>query len=257
MPYLMAVDIGNSDISVGVFAEGDTRPKATWRMETRSRRTKDEYGLLLEKTASHYGFDIKDICHIIVSCVVPLALKPFFDGCVEYINVTPVVLGHGVKTGIKIQYNGKDGLPTDRVANLAAVVQQFPLGAVVVDCGTLINLDVVGKGGVYMGGNILPGPLLMHQALIAAIPKMAEVPRGRPDRILGLDMTESVQNGVYYSAAGALKMMLAEIQQQSPTVLPVIATGGFATELATHVAFDHIEPDLTLMGLKQIHDRNK
>ncbi|MBI1362593.1 MAG: type III pantothenate kinase [Proteobacteria bacterium] len=257
MPYLMTIDMGNSDVSIGVFGPDDKSPRAKWRIGTRSHRTKDEYGLLIEGAARHYGFDTADICHIVVSCVVPLALKPLLDGCKEYLGITPLVVGQGVKTGIDIKYGSKGELTTDRVANMSAAFRQFPSGVVVIDCGTLISLDVVDGNGVYKGGNILPGPLLMHQALVEAVPRIPEVPRGTPYRVLGTDLMESIQNGVFYAVAGALNMMLDAYRAQHNIRLPVIATGGFAPELVEYVAFDHIEPDLTLIGLKQIYDKNR
>jgi type III pantothenate kinase len=252
----MAIDVGNTDVSIGIFAPDDTTPRAAWRLETRPHRTKDEYGLLIEAAARHYGFKTADICHIIISCVVPLALHPLVQSCQEYWRIAPLVVGQGIKTGVDMRHGGREGVSSDRIANMAAVVAQFPQGAVVIDCGTLINLDVIGEHGVYKGGNVLPGPLLLHRTLSEAIPRIPEVPRGKPAALLGRDVVEAVQNGVFYAVAGGLNAIMDGLSQDLGQRLPVLATGGFATELANHVRFDHIEPNLTLIGLKRIFDRN-
>src|SRR4029079_13719437 len=164
---LLAIDVGNTNISFGLFDEARAL-RADWRLETRSGRTADEYFALLSELFRHAGIDRAAIKSVAVSTVVPPILSRLELCCRTYLSITPLIVGPGPKTGVPVLYENPREVGADRIVNAVAAHDRWPQGAIVVDFGTATTFDIVTARGEYLGGVIAPGLNVSADALYHA-----------------------------------------------------------------------------------------
>ncbi|MBM4449129.1 MAG: type III pantothenate kinase, partial [Chloroflexi bacterium] len=152
---LLAIDIGNTEITLGVF-DGE-KLRARWRLATRIHRVADEYAVLLMNLLQHQSLKLADINEIAICCVVPPLLSTIADMCQRYFNIKPFVVGAGVKTGVRIRMDNPREVGADRIVNAAAAHRLYGGPVIITDFGTATTFDVVSKEGDYVGGVIAPG----------------------------------------------------------------------------------------------------
>ncbi|HCI86449.1 MAG TPA: type III pantothenate kinase [Dehalococcoidia bacterium] len=259
MTYLLAVDIGNTNITIGAF-EGQELT-ATWRLATRETRTIDEHawalqGVLRSKNVEPDSFDAVVICS-----VVPPLTEAYVAALAQVTTAEPLVIGPGVRTGIRIHYDRTQDVGADRIVDAVAAHQIYGGPLVVVDIGTATVFDAITADGDYIGGAISPGMEIASDAMFRNTSLLRRVEMVAPDRVIGRSTVASMQSGFVYGFAELIEGMLArfkvELNPDAPDEVTTVATGGLANLMAEHTeSFNHVNPDLTLVGLQIVHEMN-
>lgn len=258
---LLALDIGNTNLAIGLFQlDGGRAPalRADWRLETRASRTGDEYAALLSELFRLAGLDLRQVSAAIVSSVVPPALFPIERLCRKHLGVEPLVVGPGLKSGMPILYENPREVGADRIVNAVAAYRRWPQGAIVVDFGTATTFDVVTARGEYAGGVIAPGITVSADALFSATAKLPRVEIARPRNAVGRNTVASMQAGLVFGYAGLVDAIVDRIKSEVDFQPRVVGTGGLAPLIAEETrTIDECDDMLTLEGLALLYERNR
>lgn len=253
---LLAVDIGNTNVTLGVF-EGE-QLRATWRMAADINQMDDEYAALLFSLLNHQGMDAADIKEAAICSVVPPLVGTFEELLKRYCDVSPLVVRAGVKTGVRILADNPREVGTDRIVNCAAAHYLYKRAVIVVDLGTGTTFDMVSKGGDFIGGVIAPGIGIAAQALYTRTAALPRVELIAPPKAIGTNTVTAMQSGIVFGYIGLVEGLLARIQKELGEKALVVATGGYAELIARGTkVIDEINPDITLVGLRLIYQMNK
>jgi len=258
---LLALDIGNTNITFGVFGENsephDNTPIATWRIATDRARLADEYGLLLSNLLSLKGMRTEHISAVALCSGVPPLTQVFIELCTTYFRRDPMVIGPGIRTGIKILYDNTRDVGADRIVDAAAALELYGGPAIVVDFGTATVFDAVRANGEYLGGAIAPGISIAADALFHSSSLLRRVELIRPPEAIGRNTVHALQSGLILGYSEMVKGMVARIDGELGGGTTVVATGGLAGLIEAEAKiFDHVSPHLTLMGLRIIQEMN-
>jgi type III pantothenate kinase len=253
---LLAIDIGNTDTRLGVFDGEELR--ATWHMATDIHRMPDEYAALLFNLMRQQGLDIADIKEIALCSVVPPLISTFDELFQRYFHITPLVVGAGVKTGVRIRMDNPREVGADRIINAAAAHRLYGGPVIVTDLGTATTFDTVSKEGDYLGGAIAPGIMSAAEALFTRASMLPRVELVHPKRAIGTNTITAMQSGIIFGYVALIEGIVARIQKELKEKAKVVATGGYASLFAKETKiFDEVNPDLTLIGLRLIYQMNK
>jgi type III pantothenate kinase len=253
---LMAIDIGNTNITLGVY-QGD-KPGPRWRISTNHQRMPDEYGLQMDGLLHHQGLTPQSISGICLASVVPPLTGTFIQACQEYLGLDPLVVDAGVKTGVKILYETPRSVGADRIVDAAAVQHLYGGPACVVDFGTGTTFDAISKEGDYLGGAIAPGIGIAAEALFQRAAKLPRVDLTTPPSVIGRNTPQSMQSGLIFGYVGLVEGMVARFRKELGLEMKVIATGGLTEVIARETdVIDIVAPWLTLDGLKIIWEMNQ
>jgi type III pantothenate kinase len=252
---LLTVDVGNTNTVLGIF-DGEKLVRS-WRVKTDPRTTADELWLQFNALVADYEVTGLSICS-----TVPATLRELRTMIASYFSKIPTtIVEPGTKTGVPLLVDNPKEIGADRIVNTLAAHVLYGGPAIVVDFGTSTNLDVVSPKGEFLGGALAPGIEISVDALAARAAQLRKVELIRPKSVIGKNTVEALQSGTIFGFAGQVDGLvdritaeLAQSYDQAPTV---IATGGLAP-LIIGVAetIDEHEPDLTLIGLRLIHERN-
>ena len=252
---LIAIDIGNTNITIGLFL--DSELISTWRFSTDSRKTSDEYGLLLQQGMSSNNLNADKIDSAAICSVVPPLTPTFELLCQRYLKVQPLTVMAETKTGIKILYDSPRDVGADRIVDAAAALHIYGGPCIVVDLGTATVFDAVNEHGEYLGGAIAPGMTVSADSLYRATSQLRRVELNAPQKVIGTNTTHSIQSGLVFGYSELIKGMIVRFKKEIGTNATVIATGGQADIVKNQVGeFNHIDPDLTLKGLRIVHSLN-
>ncbi len=253
---LLAIDIGNTNVTLGVF-EGE-KLRATWRMATDVHEMTDEYAALLLNLLHHQGMEASDIEGATLCSVVPSLIGTFEELCQRYFHIPLFIVGPGVKTGVRIRQDNPREVGTDRIVDASAAHHLYGGSIIIVDLGTATTFDVVSKEGDHLGGAIAPGIGIAAEALntrTARLPRVELVP---PTKAIGTNTITAMQSGIIFGYVGLIEGIVARIQKELKEKALVVATGGYAELIAKETTvIDKINPDLTLVGLRLIYLMNK
>jgi type III pantothenate kinase len=253
---LLAVDIGNTNINIGVFDRG--KLKATWRIATGVHRMPDEYASLLLHLFEHEDIAVTQIKDAILCSVVPPLAGVFEEMCRHYLKVVPLLVEAGVKTGIRIAMDNPREVGADRIVNAVAAHDLYGGPVIVIDLGTATTFDAVSKEGDYLGGAIAPGIAIATEALFARTAVLPRVELTHPKRAIGRNTVAAMQSGIVFGYAGLIEGIVIRIQQELGGKATVVATGGYADLLARETpVIEEVNSDLTLIGLRLIYEMNK
>jgi type III pantothenate kinase len=253
---LLAIDIGNSSIAIGIF-DGE-KLKATWRLATTIRREADEYGALVLAFFKQQKLPISKISGGVMCSVVPPVVPVFQEVCRKYLNILPLIVEAGVKTGIRLSVDNPRELGPDRVVNAVAAHHLYGGPAVVIDFGTATTFDVISKEGDYLGGAISPGVTISTEALFSRTAMLPRVELVRPTQVIGRNTISAMQSGIIFGYIGLVEGMINSIEQELGSKVKVIATGGYAYLLAKATSrIKVINRNLSLVGLRFIYEMNK
>jgi type III pantothenate kinase len=253
---LLVYDIANTNIKFGIF-DGD-KLKATWRVSTGVQRMADEYAIMLLDMLRLQGIEPKDVTEGAMSCVVPPLMTTFNDLFLRYFNIKPVVVGPGVKTGVRIRYPNPREVGADLIANAAAALHLYKPPIIVVALGTATAFAIVSKDGDYLGGVIAPGLGISAEALYTRTAALPRVELTKPKKAIGDNTQASMQAGLIFGWAGLVEGIVGRIEKELGQKTMVVATGGYAEIIAQETkAIDTVNPNLTLFGVKVIHDMNR
>lgn len=257
MGTLIAVDIGNTNVTVGAF-QGD-RLAATWRYATDGRQTGDEHAFLLSGMLAAKGVVPGDVDATVMCSVVPPATSVVKSALTEVFRHEPLVVGPGVRTGIKISYDRTQDVGADRVVDAVAAYRLYGGPDIIVDFGTATVFDAVTAAGEYIGGAISPGINVAAEALYQATAQLRRVEVAAPPKAIGRTTVTSLQSGLLFGYVGLVEGMVGrfkdELSPEDPSKCTVVATGGMAALIKDHTGvFTHVNADLTLIGLRLVHE---
>ncbi len=253
MSNLLVVDVGNTNIVLGIY-RGDELAHS-WRLATARDRTADEYGILAKQLL--HGFN-NELEGAIVCSVVPPLNSVIEAMMQQYFGVEALFVEPGVKTGIAIHVDNPQEVGADRIVNCVAAHERYGGPTIIVDFGTATTFDVVTKDAEYIGGAIAPGLNISAEALFARAARLTRVDIRRPASVIGTNTIVNMQSGIYFGYLGLVDGILTRMKREIPDLKTVVATGGLAHLFendSEHI--DEIDLELTLKGLKIIHDRNR
>jgi type III pantothenate kinase len=256
MTTLLAVDVGNTNTVIGVFAGSEL--VSHWRIQTVAGRTSDEYAVLVKTLLDLEGAQWNTIDAGIISSVVPPAvfgLQQFFK---RHCRGAALVVGPGIKTGMPILYENPREVGADRIVNAVAAFEELRSGCIVVDFGTATTWDVVTPKGEYLGGVIAPGIQISAEALYEHAAKLPRVELARPGKVVARNTVASMQAGLVYGYAGMVDTLVERIRAEVDYPARCIATGGLAPLIATETkTIEATDELLTLKGLRILFQRNQ
>ncbi len=252
---LICVDIGNSNITIGVF-DNDAL-KFTARLATDSRRTSDQYAIEIRDIIHIYEIERSEITHAAIASVVPTVGSAVEKAIVKLFGIKPIVLGPGVKTGLNIKIDNPAQLGADLAAGAVGALAKYPTPSIVIDMGTATTISVIGKNGEFLGGVIAAGVKLTMDALSSRTAQLPSVGLEAPKKVIGTNTNDCIKSGLIIGQAAMLDGMIARIERELGSKTTVIATGGLAPEVVANCDREIILDDnLLLDGLKIIHDKN-
>ncbi|NJD58587.1 MAG: type III pantothenate kinase [Anaerolineae bacterium] len=253
---LLAIDIGNTNITLGLYEGKELGPR--WRLATAFDHMPDEYGLQLLGLLEHVGYTIDDVSGICLAAVVPPITSKIIEACQRYLHREPLVVDAGVKTGVRVRYEDPRTVGADRIVDAVAVVHLYGAPACVVDFGTATTFDAISASGDYLGGAIAPGIGIAADALYQRTAKLPRVDIQKPPSVIGRNTVHSMQSGLLYGYVGLVEGMVARFRQVLGAEMKVIATGGLADTVAQETPMIQVvAPWLTLDGLQMIWEMNQ
>lgn len=254
---LLAIDIGNSNITLGVFREKELLGK--FRMTTKQPRTSDEYGITLRELLRNQDMDPAEIDAVIIASVVPDIMHSFGSAIIKYFGHKPIVVSAGIKTGIRVATENPRQTGPDRIVDAVAAYKLYGGPVIVVDFGTATTYDLVEPDGTFGIGVTAPGIRTSARALWGGAAMLPEIEIRKPESILAKETTSSMQAGLVYGYIGQTEYIIKKLKEESGYVeAKVIATGGLGNIIVNETdSIDYYDPDLTLKGLQLIYEKNR
>ena len=254
MRNIIAVDIGNTETTVGIGSKDNWD---SYRFTTRDTNTPDELLALFNSTFQIKSEVKKDIEGAIICSVVPQATNSFSEAIRKYLNLEPVIVGPGIKTGLKVNIDNPKELGPDRIANSVAGYLITETDTVVIDLGTATTFDVVNKNMEYLGGSIAPGIKISLDALTLKTASLKSVELDTPNKVIGKNTYEAIQSGLIMGHASMIDSMVEKIILEIDIEPKIILTGGLSkvVQPILNINVEYIE-NLTLVGLEEIFKLN-
>ena len=254
---LLVMDVGNTNTVLGVY--DGTRLLAHWRLTTARDRTVDEYGILARNVLSLASIDAASIDGMIIASVVPPLNSVLEAMSRTYFRLKPLLVEPGVKTGMPILYENPQEVGADRIVNGVAAYERARGAVIVVDFGTATTFDAISSRGEYLGGAIAPGLQISAEALFQRAARLPRVDIRRPPRVIGRNTIHSMQSGLFHGYLGLVQGILSRMREEMGEPVRTIGTGGLVASMAAELRamLDDLDPNLTLEGLRLIHDRNR
>lgn len=246
---LLAIDVGNTQIVIGLYDEAEITDH--WRLATVHDRTSDEYAVLVRQLIGEIPVE-----GIAISSVVPRATMALREMVRRYFKLEPVVVEPGTRTGMPILTDNPKEVGADRIVNAIGAYDLYGGPTIVVDFGTATTLDAVSAKGDYLGGAILPGIEISMDALFARADRLSRVELVEPRSVIGKNTIESLQSGAIYGFAGQVDGIVRRMEEELGECT-VVATGGLSALIARFApSIQHLDPWLTLHGLRIVYTRN-
>ena len=253
---LLAIDIGNTNITLGLFGfrngKAAAKPLKVWRLFTNKSETADEYGQKI-LDLFHYGkIDPSKLKAIAAASVVPVLDSVFKELSIKYFG-KKIFFVEGNSSILKMKYDNPDEVGSDRIADAYAAYHFFKSPAIIIDFGTATTFDCIDKDGCYLGGAIAPGPLISAESLYKKTAKLPQVEIAKPKSAVGKTTVKSIQSGLYFGYVGLIKEILKRIRSEMKCEPLIMATGGLADLIVPEIKeVRKILPDLTLEGIRLI-----
>ncbi len=263
MTTLLVIDIGNTNVSIGLFDYGsgaDKPGKLTqhWRTATHREQTSDEVALVIRSLFEYEGRRCPEVTDIIISSVVPPLVPIWERVSTKLFDRAPLIVGPGIRTGMPVRYENPREVGADRIVNSVAAFDMFGGPVIAVDFGTATTFDCVSRDCEYLGGVIFPGIHTSMEALFERASMLHRVEIARPKSVIGKTTTAALQSGLLYGYAGVVDSMVNRIRGELGADARVVATGGLAHRVARESeSIDSVEPFLTLEGLRLIFEKNR
>lgn len=253
---ILVVDVGNTNITFGVY-EGEVL-KSSFRMMTETKHTSDEYGMMILALLESNGVELADIKGVIIASVVPNVMHALVNAIQKYLKISPLEVGPGTKTGIKIVTENPREIGADRIVDAVAAYEKYGGPVLVLDFGTATTYDLVLADGSFAAGITAPGIRISAKALWNDTAKLPEVEIKKPKSILAQETISSMQAGLVYGQIGQTEYIIKAVKEESGLKdLKVISTGGLGRLISDETdMIDVYDPSLTLEGLRLIYLKN-
>ena len=253
---LLAIDIGNTHIVIGCIENDKIVCEA--RIATDKTRTSDQYGVEIKTMIEAFGCRIGDVEDCIISSVVPPVFNAVRSGVYKIIERAPMVVGHGLKTGLDIRMDNPSQVGSDRIVIAVAALAKRQAPLILIDMGTATTVEVIEPKNKYLGGVIMPGARISLDALTNSTAQLPGINLDRPGKIIAKNTVDSMRSGIMYGTAAMLDGVIDRIEEELGHPSTIVATGGVAPHvipLCRHKIA--IERDLLLRGLNVIYKMNK
>lgn len=253
---IVCIDVGNTNITIGIYG-GDVLINS-YRMNTKVRRTSDEYGYMLTNFLNNAGIPIEDVEGVIVSSVVPKIMHSFRNGIVKFLGKEPMILGPGVKTGITVHLDNPRSVGADRIADAAGAYFEYGGPVLVVDFGTATTYDYIDANGVFKAGAISVGIESGANSLWGQTAQLPEVEIKKPATVMARNTQAAMQAGIFYQFLGGFEKTVEAYRKEAQEDFKVIATGGLGRVICDYTnVIDVYDPNLIFKGLKAIYEKNR
>ena len=252
---IVTIDVGNTNITVGVFRDDEVI--ATFRMTTKMPRTSDEYGMLLVNLLEQNDIHCQEIEDAIIASVVPNVMHSLEGAVIKYLNIQPIVIEPGTKTGIRIVTENPRQIGADRIVDAAAAYELYGGPVLVLDFGTATTYDLVDATGAFVSGVTAPGIRISAKALWEDAAKLPEIEIKKPDTVLGKDTITSMQSGLIYGQIGQTEYLISRVKEEvGLDNIKTVVTGGLGRTIANETnAIDVYDPNLTLKGIYRVYKK--
>ena len=251
-----AIDVGNTNIKIGIF-DGKNLI-TTFRMNSQIVHTTDEYGLMLKQIPEVQGIDLTKIEGAIISSVVPKVMESLHNAIVKYFGIKPIIVGPGIKTGIKLTSSNPKEVGADRLVDVVSGYEKYGGPLLVIDFGTATTYNLVTADGSFSVGITAPGVKISAKALWEDAAKLPEIEIKKPSSILATETVSSMQAGLIYGQIGATKYIIEQVKKEMGyDNLKVVATGGMGSIISPEVEeIDYYDINLTIDGLRILYEKN-
>jgi len=253
---LLAIDIGNTHITIGCFRDDKIVCEA--RIATDRTRTSDQYGVEIKSMLEAYGCRIEEVEDCIISSVVPPVFNAVNVGVYKVTGCRPMVVGHGLKTGLDIRLDHPAQVGSDRIVIAVSALAKRKAPLILIDMGTATTVEVIEPENRYMGGVIMPGARISLDALTSRTAQLPGINMDRPGKIIAKNTVDSMRSGIMYGTAAMLDGVIDRMEEELGHPSTLVATGGIAPyiiPLCRHKIA--LERDLLLRGLNVIYQMNK
>ncbi len=252
---LLAIDVGNTNIVIGLYKEDDKL--GSWRIRTNEDVTADELWVVLKNLMFWQGLETKGINGVIIACVVPPLKAALEELSQFFLGISPLFVGPGIRTGMPIRYDNPREVGADRIVNAVAAYEKYHRELIAVDFGTATTFDYINASGEYEGGSIAPGVKISAEALFHNASKLFRVELSAPSRVIAKDTASAIQSGIVFGYAALVDGILSRMFDELKSRPKVVATGGLARVISAHTKLvEDVEDDLTMDGLKILYKRN-
>ncbi len=253
---ILVIDVGNTHMTLGVYEKEELL--ATFRLMTRTARTSDEYGVLITQLLKNNQIDADALSGSIVASVVPAVMHALLGALGRYTRTKPVIVGPGVKTGIRITTEDPRAIGAGRIVDAVAAYEKYGGPVLVLDFGTATTYDLITAEGCFTAGITAPGIRICSEALWSQTAKLPDIEIRKPKSILAQETISSMQAGLVYGQIGQTEYIIRKVREESGLKnMRVVATGGLGRLIADETkTIDIYDPSLTLDGLRLIYEKN-
>lgn len=254
---ILVVDVGNTNITFGVYKEKNLL--ATFHITTKTPRTSDEYGVMLLELLERKGISVAELEGSIIASVVPDVMHSLTGGIRRYTNTKPLIVGPGVKTGIRVITENPRSIGADRMVDAVAAYEKYGGPVLVIDFGTATTYDYVTEKGEFAAGITAPGVRISLEALWKSAAKLPNVEIKKPKSILAQETITSMQAGLLYGQIGQTEYIIKKVKEETGIAdMKVVATGGLGRTIADETeSIDIYDSVLTLEGLRIVYEKNR
>lgn len=251
---LLAVDCGNTHLVIGLF-DGEKLLRS-WRLSTDTRKTEDEYLVMLRQLLAEDGHSLQEISGMAVGSVVPAVNFALYKLADKYLRCEHCFVTYETDTGIPILMDNPAEVGADRIINAVSAHAKYSGPLIIVDFGTATTFDCITAAGEYIGGAICPGIEISQQALFARAAKLANIELRRPQSAVGKNTADCLRSGLLWGYGGQIDGLVRRMKAEIGCDATVIATGGLASFISSFAeTIDVVDGQLTLEGLRMIWER--
>ena len=253
---LLTIDIGNTNLTLGVYDESVLL--FTARLSTDTRLTSDQYAVAIKDILALHNTDYSDIEDCIIASVVPTVATSVANAISLLCHIVPLELGPGLKTGLNIKIDNPAQLGADLVAGAVGAISEYTLPCIVIDMGTATTVSVINGEGQFIGGSIAAGVMLTLKALTENTSQLPSIKLSAPPSVIGRNTVDCMRSGLILGTASMIDGLIERISAELDEIPTVIATGGLSKEIITHCKSEIIyNENLLLEGLREIYEKNK
>ena len=253
---VLAIDIGNTNIVIGCF--DDEKIIFRERLSTNHTATVLEYAVTIKTAFEMHEIKKERIQGSIISSVVPAVTSTVKMAIEKYLGIASLVIGPGIKTGLSIMIDNPSQLGSDLVVDAVAGISEYPTPLIIIDMGTATTVSVINKDKQYIGGMIIPGLAVSHDALISRTSQLSKIAFEKPKKLIGSNTVDCIKSGLLYGNAGTLDGLIDRINDELKEKCTVVATGGLSVVIAPLCKNEIIiDEDLLLKRLMKIYEKNK